>query len=468
MQSIVRRTAVACLGLLLGGATVGRADEAAPLISGQATPGVQVQPRGPIHQAFAQPGNLTPRPGPEVARKPPPPIPEVPPDRKPAGQNVQWIPGYWQWDGDKSDYLWVSGVYRNVPPGRRWEPGSWTQAADGNWRFVDGYWTSTAQAAPQYVPEPPVSVENGPSALPPDDSSIYTPGNWQWQDQRWLWRPGYYLPAQAGQVWVGPQYIWTPSGCVYVDGYWDYPLENRGFLFAPVCFDQPYWLTPGWFYRPSWLVNFRPLWGSLFWGPYHHYWYGDFFGARFARLGFAPWNVYGRRGWDPLYNYYHWANHGRAGWNAGAGHAWAGHGGHVVTPLAHSSLHGGHVGFAHAGRVAPPIHNGFAGQRLPVVHNGGAAVVNHAHSAGHVGFAGSSVHHSAAPAHRGGGVSVSHYHAAPAHHAAVSHGGGHGGGGHPSGGHGSGGHSGGGHGGGNHSGGGHSGGHGGGGHGGHH
>ncbi len=37
------------------------------------------------------------------------------PDQKPEGTNVQWIPGYWSWDDERKDYLWVSGFKRDVP-----------------------------------------------------------------------------------------------------------------------------------------------------------------------------------------------------------------------------------------------------------------------------------------------------------------------------------------------------------------
>src|SRR5437588_12714238 len=93
------------------------------------------QASGPIHEAFAQPLDINPQAGPVVPKQPPPPIPEVPPDQRPEGANVQWIGGYWAWDADRNDFLWVSGVYRDIPPDRQYVPGSWTNTADG-WRWV--------------------------------------------------------------------------------------------------------------------------------------------------------------------------------------------------------------------------------------------------------------------------------------------------------------------------------------------
>src|SRR5262245_15250004 len=60
--------------------------------------GVEVQARGPVHEGFAEPVGGKPEPGPVVPKQPPEPLEELPPDQKPEGENVQWVPGYWAWD----------------------------------------------------------------------------------------------------------------------------------------------------------------------------------------------------------------------------------------------------------------------------------------------------------------------------------------------------------------------------------
>src|SRR5262249_20927570 len=70
--------------------------------------GVEVLATGPVHEAYAEPTQTRPQPTPVVSKKPPDPIDEEPPDQKPEGDNVQWVPGYWAWDDDKNDFLWVS------------------------------------------------------------------------------------------------------------------------------------------------------------------------------------------------------------------------------------------------------------------------------------------------------------------------------------------------------------------------
>ena len=74
--------------------------------------GVQVLTRGPVHEAFAETVTYDPQPGIVVAKAPPAAIEEVPPDQRPEGTNVAWIPGYWGWDDERNDFLWVSGIWR--------------------------------------------------------------------------------------------------------------------------------------------------------------------------------------------------------------------------------------------------------------------------------------------------------------------------------------------------------------------
>ena len=79
-------------------------------------PGVDVQPRGPVHEAFAKPTAPNAEPGAVVPKKPPEPIPELPPDVRPKDEDAEWFSGYWAWDADKKDFVWVSGLWRVPPP----------------------------------------------------------------------------------------------------------------------------------------------------------------------------------------------------------------------------------------------------------------------------------------------------------------------------------------------------------------
>jgi hypothetical protein len=282
--------------------------------------GVEILAHGPVHEAFAQPYAADPQPTPVVPKAPPPPIQELPPEVKPEGSNVQWIPGYWSWSDERKDYIWVSGVWRAAPPGRQWHSGRWVQDADG-YRWVHGYWDAAAPGlGAQAVTEPPPpSLEQGPSAPAPDDDCVYLPGSWVMAGAGYRWRPGFWTAAREDWVWSPGQYYWSPSGYCYVPGYWDYALADRGELFAPAAFDAAVYATLGFSYCPSYVVGLGGLLGSLFVRPgFGCYYFGDYFGSNYLGAGFCPWFSYGYgfRRYDPLWAYHNWyyPRHGHYGW----------------------------------------------------------------------------------------------------------------------------------------------------------
>jgi WXXGXW repeat (2 copies) len=265
--------------------------------------GAEVLARGPVHEAFAQPMNTQPEAGPVAPKPPPEPVDEVPPDQKPEGDNVQWIPGYWSWDEDRSDYLWVSGFWRSPPPGRRWLAGHW-QPIENGWQWVAGLWAPENAEEVQYLPPPPPTLDQGPSTPAPDDNSTYVPGCWFYQQTRYFWRPGYWVGNRPNWVWCSAGYTWTPSGCLFNDGYWDHPLDERGLLFAPVYFSRDWGRRP---FVPQFVVSSDFLMGAMFvCSSAQHYYFGDYFDKRYAARGFVTWPEYrvGKTGYDANYNYY--------------------------------------------------------------------------------------------------------------------------------------------------------------------
>ncbi len=281
--------------------------------------GVEVLARGPVHEAFAEPTEVRPQASPLVPKQPPEPIEEMPPDQKPEGENVQWIPGYWGWDADQNDFLWVSGLWRTVPPGQQWVPGNWQQV-EGGWHWVAGFWAPAGQEDLQYVPMPPPSVDQGPSVPAPDDNSTYVPGCWVYRQSRFLWRPGFWIAYHPGWVWIPAHYIWTPSGCLFVEGYWDHPFEARGLLFAPVRLAARLLGRQRWAFTPSYVVQPDFLMSALFVNPSaYHYYFGDYFDNRYTQAGFVPWIDYriGRSAYDPNFNYYRLGFARYGGWERG-------------------------------------------------------------------------------------------------------------------------------------------------------
>jgi hypothetical protein len=277
---------------------------------------MEVLARGPIHEAFAEPVDNRPSSGRLIPKQPPAAIEELPPDQKPAGDNVQWIPGYWAWDDDRNDFIWISGIWRNEPPGRQWIPGHWDQIS-GGWQWSPGFWGLQDQQQLEFLPPPPNPVPAAASVPAPNANSVFVPGTWVYRDTRYLWRPGYWVGYRPGWVWVPPHYVWTPAGFVFVDGYWDFDLNQRGLLFAPVYISPVYWTRPNWVYRPAYVVGANFVLSALFIRPgYSHYYFGDYFEPVYRRNGFVAWVDFHRDRvtFDPLFNYYRWQHRDDRRW----------------------------------------------------------------------------------------------------------------------------------------------------------
>jgi hypothetical protein len=267
--------------------------------------------RGPIHEAFAQQTEEVLKPGATAPKQPPDPIEEIPPEAKPEGEGVEWIPGYWHWDEERSGFIWISGVWRVVPAGMRWVPGYWT-LLDGRYRRVPGMWVSAEAAELAYQPQPPESVEIGPSSNRPSEDCFWVPGCWVYQSTRYCWRPGYWTPFLANRVWIPSYYSWSPGGYVFVDGYWDYPFAARGTLFCPVYFGVHHYTRPSFCYRPCVVLSAADVFVHLFIRPgCSSYYFGDYYSYRHGLRPYYPWFEFrqcGRR-YDPFYTHFACSDH---------------------------------------------------------------------------------------------------------------------------------------------------------------
>jgi hypothetical protein len=266
-----------------------------------------IQTRGPVHEAFAEPILYDPEPGFLIGYRPPEPLDEVPPPIYPVSSGqVTWIPGYWAWDDDRDNFLWVSGIWRNIPPGRQFVPGYWLELTTG-FQWVSGFWISDAAEFVQYLPQPPESLERGPTSDPPEPGAVWVPGTWLWHDVGYLWRPGYWTRYQEGWVWTPDHYVWAPSGYIFVNGYWDYSLTRRGLLFAPIYVTTAAVEAPRFVYRPSVVVNIGVLISDLFARPrYTHYYFGDYYERDYFRAGIYPAYAFydSDFGYDPIFATY--------------------------------------------------------------------------------------------------------------------------------------------------------------------
>jgi hypothetical protein len=308
----------------------------APKVSSSDAP-VVVLDKGPIHEGFVQPGAQVRGKGITAPKAPPLPVDENPPLATLESAGMQWISGYWAWDGQRKDFIWVCGCYRIPPPDRSWEPGRW-KVANKVWTYFPGYWRPTnGKGVLVNLPEPPASEEEAPTSPNENPKAMWVPGIWEYKNGKFVWQPGYWPPAHEALLWQPGQYVAAETGFTFVPGHWDYPLEDRGVLFAPVFFSQAQREKSSWAYRPQ---SPRPFgsdakWGkgglfdSLCIGPnFNSYYFGDYAQWRNAALpgntlpvaaslpgvgaaksdrassGYRPWDSVSRGYTNPLWQHY--------------------------------------------------------------------------------------------------------------------------------------------------------------------
>ena len=170
----------------------------------------------------------------------------------------------------------------------RWVTGYWT-AVSGGYSWVPGFWAADDQEAVSYYPEPPASLEEGPSSEPPAADDVWVSGCWQWTNSRYAWQPGYWTAAQPNWLWVPASYYWSPRGWVFSNG-----IGTTGSTAAACCLRRSYFSTavyrrPGYVYTPSVVIHAALATFSFFVRPgYAHYYFGDYCAAQYDRLGIYP------------------------------------------------------------------------------------------------------------------------------------------------------------------------------------
>ncbi|MDV6034185.1 MAG: hypothetical protein F9B45_29645 [Phycisphaera sp. RhM] len=276
------------------------------------TVSLDVLMRGPVHEAFAEPaassqsdssdqtlGTL------ELPAPIPDPIDEQPARIRPSHtqREAVWIPGYWGVE-DQENLCWVSGTWRFAPPAMQWVPGYWADTRDG-WVWVPGFWIRESLEELAYLPAPPAPPADVIRYREPRDGRFWVPGSYVWRDNQYVWVDGFYARSQPDWVWVPQRLVRTPRGYLEVPGYWDYPIDRRGTLFAPVRFSNRIVRQT---YRPNVAVNVTQALVSWFVRPnYGHYYFGSYYGDRYRDFGLVPWGPYSGRDltyYDPLFAYY--------------------------------------------------------------------------------------------------------------------------------------------------------------------
>lgn len=242
---------------------------------------IKTYENGPVHEAVVTrvSGNTLLEAVPE---KPPEPINERIPRQ--LDFQAEWIGGYWAWDTQEGQFVWVSGAWRRPPPGHQWVTGFWKQAEEG-WVWFPGFWSRSGGANLQYINIPPPDPIDENIAPPPSKEYFWSPGFWQFSvdGHEYLWVPGQWEELDSNWVYVPSHYVWRPGGYVFVPGFWDWPLEDRGTAYAAAIIDPEHRdgvvyepiliLKPEiivrnlYFYYPDYITFFQ-----YHWHFHHDYW----------------------------------------------------------------------------------------------------------------------------------------------------------------------------------------------------
>ncbi len=252
--------------------------------------GYDILLQGPLHEAFGQFHDRSRQLQMMASYEPPPPLDEQKPSREPGGKNRRWLSGYWAWHDLLADFVWVSGMYREVPPGRKWQAGFWTEV-DGNFIRIPGFWAQTGDSPSNYLPTPPASRESGPDRPAASEDSFWLPGHWAFDGGEYKWKKGFWTQRQSQWLWEPARYVWTPKGYLFVSGYWDYEPTIRGQLYAAIGVPASLLQRSSFRYQAVHQIQPAPnlllhLFVQTADGSFH---WGDSYGEAFRQTGLIPW-----------------------------------------------------------------------------------------------------------------------------------------------------------------------------------
>ncbi len=181
-----------------------------------------------------------------------------------------------------------------------------------------GFWAPAGIQDMEYLPAPPEFDDVQPTSSAPSSDYIWVPPCEYWNQDHYVRRAGYWLVANPDWVWVPSHYVWTPRGYVFNAGHWDYPLQDRGVLFAPVYFPQSVYSHSGYRYSPTIVIDLGGLVVNLFTYPsYSHYYFGDYYDDAYLSAGIFPrYQVEQNYTWyDPTFVYDRWHHRDNPSWD---------------------------------------------------------------------------------------------------------------------------------------------------------
>ncbi|MCH9609984.1 MAG: hypothetical protein S4CHLAM81_11150 [Chlamydiales bacterium] len=168
-----------------------------------------------------------------VPIKPPEDITERTP--KSEIKNAVWIPGYWNWSGEHDRYVWISGTRRVPPPGHEWIEGKWKHYDEG-WVWLHGFWSPHAEKDLSAISRPPPDRVDEAVQNPPGQNYFWLPGHWIYSESEgdFVWYTGRWQEFDESWQYVPAHYVWRDKGYIFIEGYWDWNLNERGEAYAAV------------------------------------------------------------------------------------------------------------------------------------------------------------------------------------------------------------------------------------------
>ncbi len=163
----------------------------------------------------------------EFSYNPPPADPRENANPRP-GQ--AFVPGNYDWDENKQQWVWIAGHYESARQGERFSPGHWDRQRDPytnkDWYiFTKGTW----QQDPGYRNPPPQPTYNGPASAPPPPREerydpragfIWARGHYEWRTNQYEWIGGHWERERAAKRWVDARWELRGSVWVFTDGGW--------------------------------------------------------------------------------------------------------------------------------------------------------------------------------------------------------------------------------------------------------
>lgn len=164
-----------------------------------------------------------------IAKAPPQEIHEKSPEQ-PSG-DVVWLTGYWTWSQKQNDFLWVPGFWRKPPPEKMWIKGEWKDFGS-NWVWLKGFWSDKPLNEISFIENSPPDLVEDAIEKPANENLFWVPGYYAYEGNSFKWVKGYWEAFDANWVLIPAHYQWRPEGYFFLTSFWDWPIEERGTVYA--------------------------------------------------------------------------------------------------------------------------------------------------------------------------------------------------------------------------------------------